>query len=122
LIAEDDDSNFLVLETIIRKHFNIDVIRAYNGLDAVDYCKSNPIPDLVLMDIKMPVMDGFEATSIIKMQFPNLPIIAVTAYGLSGDEFKSIESGCDDYISKPINTKILLSKFERYLTYLDPKK
>lgn len=121
MIAEDDDSNYIMLSTVLHKYFNLDIIRATNGLEAVEYCDNNPVPGLILMDIKMPVMDGFEATRRIKNQFPDLPVIAVTALGMSGDELHSLEAGCDDYISKPINTKNLLSKLEKYLTYLKPK-
>lgn len=121
LIAEDEDSNFLILDRIIHKYFNVDIVRALNGIEAIDYCRKNTIPCLILMDIKMPLMDGYEATGIIKQQFPNVPIIAVTAYGLSGDEHNALEAGCDDYISKPINTKILLDKLEKYLEYITPK-
>jgi signal transduction histidine kinase/ActR/RegA family two-component response regulator len=121
LIAEDDDSNYLILDKIIHRYFNVDIARALNGIEAIDYCRKNTVPCLILMDIKMPLMDGHEATRIIKQQFPDVPIIAVTAYGLSGDEHNALESGCDDYISKPINSKILLDKLEKYLEYLKPK-
>jgi len=121
LIAEDDDSNYLILDKIIHRYFKVDIARALNGIEAIDYCRKNPIPCLILMDIKMPLMDGHEATGIIKQQFPGVPIIAVTAYGLSGDEHNALEAGCDDYISKPINTKILLDKLEKYLEYITPK-
>lgn len=120
MIAEDDDSNYIMLSTILHKYFIVNIIRASDGLEAVEYCTSNPVPHLILMDIKMPIMDGFEATRHIKKQFPELPIIAVTALGMSGDELHSLEAGCDDYISKPINTKNLLSKLEKYLEYLKP--
>jgi signal transduction histidine kinase/ActR/RegA family two-component response regulator len=120
LIAEDDDSNYIMLSTIIHKYFKINIIRAFTGLEAVEYCNQNPLPDLILMDIKMPIMDGYEATRIIKKRFPNLHIIAVTALGMSGDELHSLEAGCDDYISKPINTKNLLSKLEKFFDYFKP--
>ncbi|MFZ4462560.1 MAG: ATP-binding protein [Bacteroidales bacterium] len=121
LIAEDDDSNYIMLTTLLHKYFIVNVKRVYNGKEALDYCSLNPLPGLVLMDIRMPIMDGYTATRLIKQDFPDLPIVAVTAFGMSGDEQKALESGCDDYISKPINTQILLAKLEPYLEYLPPK-
>lgn len=115
LIAEDEDSNFFVLEAILRKQFNVEVLRAFNGLEAVEYCQNFPTPNIILMDIKMPVMNGYEATKILKLIYPSLPIIAVTAYSMSGDEARVYEAGCDDYISKPINSKNIIEKLGKYL-------
>lgn len=121
LIAEDDDSNYIMLSTLLHKYFSVNVKRVYNGKEALEYCSQNPLPGLVLMDIRMPVMDGYTATRLIKMDFPELPVVAVTAFGMSGDEQKALESGCNDYISKPINTQILLNKLEPFLEYLPSK-
>jgi hypothetical protein len=112
LIAEDDDSSYYYAEILLRKDSKI--LRAYNGQEAVDLCKIHPDVTLVLMDIKMPVMNGIEATHLIKSFRNDLPIIAVTAHAQSGDEFKIEEAGCDDYISKPINKKRLLSLIQKY--------
>jgi CheY-like chemotaxis protein/anti-sigma regulatory factor (Ser/Thr protein kinase) len=112
LIAEDDDSNYSYAEILLRKDSKI--LRANNGQEAVDLCKIHPDITLVLMDIKMPVMNGIEATHIIKSFRNDLPIIAVTAHAQSGDEFKIKEAGCDDYISKPINKTKLLSLIRKY--------
>lgn len=79
LVAEDEESNFQLLKTIL-KPFNFVLLRAYNGQEAVDECKKNPDIDLVLMDIRMPVMDGLAAMKKIKTFRENLPIIAVTAF------------------------------------------
>jgi signal transduction histidine kinase/CheY-like chemotaxis protein len=117
LIAEDDDSNYIMLSTLLHKYFIVNTERVYNGKEAVDYCNLNLIPSLILMDIRMPVMDGYTATGLIKQSFPNLPIVAVTAFGMSGDEQRALESGCDGYISKPINTSVLLAKLEPFLEY-----
>ena len=113
LIAEDDDSSYSYEEILLRKESKI--LRAYNGQEAVDLCKIHPNITLVLMDIKMPVMNGIEATHIIKSFRNNLPIIAVTAHAQSSDEFKIKEAGCDDYISKPINKTKLLSLIQNYI-------
>ncbi|MBK6965516.1 MAG: response regulator [Bacteroidales bacterium] len=79
-------------------------------------CKSNPDIDLVLMDIKMPVMDGYEATRQIRMFNKSVVIIAQTAYGITGDAEKVIEAGCDDYISKPIRINNLRGLLEKHFT------
>lgn len=114
LIAEDDESNFFVLEIVIKKTMGARVIRAVNGVEAVEYCRNNPAITLVLMDIKMPEIDGLEATGIIKKFRPNLPIIAITAYAMTGDEHKAMSAGCDDYLAKPISMKALVAKLEAF--------
>jgi CheY-like chemotaxis protein/anti-sigma regulatory factor (Ser/Thr protein kinase) len=107
LIAEDEDSNFVVLSMVMRKSFNAKVIHALNGLEAVKMVQSNPDIDVVLMDLKMPVMDGFEATAQIKKLQPDLPVIAITAFAMSGDKHRAMEIGCDFYIAKPVSRREL---------------
>lgn len=114
LIAEDEESNFMLLEEMLFKS-GINIIKAVNGIDAYELCKSNPHIDLVLMDLKMPKMDGFEATMRIKELLPDLPIIAQTAFISEADRNRAIECGCSDFIIKPINKKILLSKINEQL-------
>jgi PAS domain S-box-containing protein len=109
LIAEDEDSNFMLLEELL-SGLNIHIIRAINGLEAVEICKTNTHIDLVLMDIKLPLMDGYEATKQIKVFMPNLPIIAQTAYFTDIDKSKALACGCIDFISKPIKRELLFSK------------
>lgn len=113
LIAEDVESNFLFLEEVIRKT-GADVLWAKNGQDAIDMFKNNKV-DLILMDIQMPKMNGFEATKIIKKINPNIPIISQTAYAMSEDRAKSLQAGCDDYISKPIPSQKLLDLLSVYM-------
>jgi len=115
LIAEDEDTNFFVLDLFIRKSLHMKTVRAANGLEAVELFKSNPDIILVLMDIKMPVLDGISATKKIKAVKPDIPVIAITAYALSGDEHKLRMAGCDDYVSKPVQKKELLRKIENIL-------
>ncbi|MGV8964262.1 MAG: PAS domain S-box protein [Candidatus Saccharimonadaceae bacterium] len=114
LIAEDEDSNFMLLE-ILFSDMKIIIIRAINGIEAVEKCKSNPQIDLVLMDIKMPQMDGFEATKQIKAFRADLSIIAQTAFTSEEDKNKIFACGCDDFIGKPINKKLLLEKVIQHL-------
>ncbi|WP_321321113.1 PAS domain S-box protein [Labilibaculum sp.] len=111
LVAEDEISNFKLIEAILKRN-SYEVVRAENGVEAVEMCKNNPDIRLVLMDIRMPVMDGLIATKKIKGFSPNLPIIAQTAYAMDGDENKAIEEGCNDYISKPIRKELLLEKIK----------
>lgn len=113
LIAEDEDSNFTVLNMLLEKRLKARVIRAVNGQEAVDQVRKNSEIQLVLMDIKMPVMDGFEATRLIKALRPEIPVIAITAYGLSGDEQKALDAGCNDYLAKPIQTSQLFEKISK---------
>lgn len=113
LIAEDEDANYTLLHLFLR-NTGSKIIRANNGKEAVEIVKSQLV-DLVLMDMKMPVMDGYEATANIKQLVPALPVIAQTAFALSSDRLKAIEAGCDNYISKPISSKNLIRIISRYL-------
>jgi len=113
LIAEDVDTNFEFLN-IVLGHEKINILRAFDGVEAVDICKTNNNIDLVLMDIKMPVMNGLEAAKQILEFRPDLPIIAQTAYAFSDDKSKALDSGCVDYISKPIKVKNLLEMINKY--------
>lgn len=101
LIAEDDESNFQLLK-ILLKPFGAEIIRAWNGREALDFIMQDQSINLILMDLKMPEMDGFIATREIKKIRPTLPIIAQTAYALVGDKERALEAGCDLYICKPI--------------------
>lgn len=101
LVVEDDEINYLFLETILSKS-KIKAIRALNGMEAVELCKTNPDIKLVLMDIKLPFMNGYEATRRIKEINPSLPVIAQTAYAMQEDKDKAMKAGCDAYIAKPI--------------------
>ena len=113
LVVEDEEINLMLLIEAL-KSTKIKVLKARNGKEALKICTKENNIDLVLMDIKMPVMDGLEATIKIKMKRPHLPIIAQTALATSGEEEKCIKAGCIDYISKPINRKILLNKVNEY--------
>ncbi len=114
LIAEDDAYVVKYLEMAL-KPLKLKIIVANNGEEAINYVKNDPEIALVLMDIRMPVMGGHEATQLIKKERPDLPIIAQTAFALAGDKEKALEAGCDDYISKPINRTQLISLIEKYI-------
>lgn len=110
LVAEDDQTNFLLLERSLTKEFNAEVIRAENGYQAIEAFKSTSGIDLIIMDIKMPELDGYEATKQIRIIDPDVPILAVTAYALIGDSDKAIAAGCNDYVAKPFDREKLMVK------------
>jgi len=114
LIAEDDNINFLLFQKMIQmKHYEI--IRAVNGLEAVEISLSNPNIDLVLMDIKMPVMNGFEAMEKIKAIRPELVVIAQTAYASAEDEERIMKAGFYGYLTKPINRENLYATIDEFI-------
>jgi CheY-like chemotaxis protein len=100
LVAEDDKMNFLLVKEFLIDT-NADIKHAENGMEAIDFCKINKV-DLVIMDIKMPILDGIEAFNKIKDLQPNIPIIAFTAHAYENDKKRLLEKGFDDYISKPV--------------------
>jgi len=115
LIAEDEEIAIIHL-TIILRGISKKILFAKTGVEAVEICKKNKDIDLVLMDIRMPKMDGYEATRKIREFNKDISIIAQTAYALLGDREKSLEAGCDDYITKPIDKDELLEKIKRYFS------
>ncbi|MBN2214281.1 MAG: response regulator [Bacteroidales bacterium] len=114
LVVEDDDVNFKFIETILLEN-QAQVLRANNGLQAVELYRSINKIDLILMDIKMPEMDGFEATRRIKMLNKQIPIIAQTAFALDEDREKCLQAGCDEHVTKPIDIKDLMLKINHCL-------
>lgn len=114
VIAEDVESNFLYLKAVLTK-LNANIFWAKNGTEAVDICVNEKTIDLVLMDLQMPEMNGYEATRILKKKYPQLPIVAQTAFAMSEDREKALDSGCDDYLAKPIKSKDLLSVVGKFL-------
>lgn len=118
LIAEDEEVNYLFIEILLTDKIKLPctIIHAKDGQEAVEFCKKNTDIKLVLMDIKMPKMNGLEATRLIKEFRPSLPIIAQTAYSTAEDREIAISAGCDDFMSKPINNELLKSILSKYLT------
>jgi len=112
LIAEDNDSNFILMTYILKKFYEYD--RAKNGQEAVDMVEKNNY-DLILMDIKMPVMDGMEATRLIKEKHPKLPIIALTANAFDSDRQLAYEAGCDEFLPKPISSEVCLKTIAKLI-------
>ena len=112
LIAEDNDSNYILMTYILKNHYEFE--RARDGREAVDMAKKGGF-DLVLMDIKMPVMDGLEATALIKEQCPGLPVIALTANAFESDRQLAIDAGCVDFLTKPISSQLCLSTIAKFV-------
>lgn len=117
LVVEDEEVNFLYVEALLNElvNLNINILHAKNGLEAIEFCKINDKIDLVLMDLKMPILNGYESTAQIKEFRHNLPIIALTSYTATEEREKAISVGCDDFLSKPINVKIFSNLIEKYL-------
>jgi CheY-like chemotaxis protein len=119
LVAEDNQINYMILNKGLSQT-KIQVLWAKNGLQACEMCAEKK-PDIVLMDMQMPELDGYEATTRIKMLQPHLPIIAQTASALYEDRQRVLNAGCDDFIPKPIDIVHLLSKMEYLLKKTPPK-
>jgi two-component system, cell cycle response regulator DivK len=115
LVVEDTETSTRYFEAALIKTAAT-LYWAYNGKDAIDLVKNENDIDLILMDIHMPIMNGFEATKEIKKMRPNIPIIVQTAYVLSGEEEKSYDAGADSFLSKPIKYSTLLQTIARFLS------
>jgi CheY-like chemotaxis protein/nitrogen-specific signal transduction histidine kinase len=114
LIAEDDETSEMLLSIMIGM-YGREILLARTGPEAIEICRLNPDIDLVLMDIQMPEMDGYEATRLIREFNKTVVVIAQTAYGLSGDKENAIAAGCNDYISKPIKQAELMELIHKHI-------
>lgn len=114
LIAEDDDANYKYTQTVLQMA-GYSSLHAQNGAEALELCSQYHEIALVLMDIKMPVMNGLEATKRIKQIRPGLPVIAITAHAQTGDEQKMIAAGCNGYMAKPVSVKKLLETINMHV-------
>lgn len=112
LVAEDVESNFLLLKAILGKSYQL--LHAYNGQEAIEMFNAHK-PDLILMDVKMPVMDGLQATRILRQESPEIPIIALTAFAFDQDRIRVMEAGCNDFLTKPISATLLKQTIEKYI-------
>ena len=114
VVVEDIEVNFVLIKRLLRKT-NASVVWLKNGQESVDYVNENKPATLILMDIRMPIMDGITATKMIKQQKPDLPIIIQTACVI-GSDFEEVESsGCDDYMFKPIIAQDFYPKIDQYI-------
>lgn len=112
LVAEDIEFNYLLIKAMIGKKYSL--VRAKTGVEAVNEFDTQHI-DLILMDMKMPEMDGITATKIIREKDKKIPIVAVTAYAFDSDKVLAMDAGCSDYLVKPIDAKALEETIEKYL-------
>lgn len=113
LVAEDEDNNYELVKVVLSKRYRL--LRAHNGIEAVTFCEDEH-PDLILMDIRMPEMDGLDATRIIKEVNPDVPIIALSAYAFEENIREAQAVGCNGFLSKPFRVEDLLDKIHNYLT------
>jgi CheY-like chemotaxis protein len=115
LLVEDNEDNLLIYSTILR-YFDFEVIEARDGCAGVDMARSD-MPDLILMDVSIPLMDGWEATRRLKADpmTAHIPIIALTAHALATDQQKATEAGCDGYIAKPAEPRVVLAAVRSHL-------
>ncbi len=115
LVADDDETGYLFLEELLQSN-NIKLSWAKDGLEAIETANlMHKNLDLIFMDIKMPKIDGIEATKEIKSLYPKIPIIAYTALAMNGDKEKCLVAGCDDYITKPLRSETLYQVLDKYL-------
>jgi CheY-like chemotaxis protein len=114
LVAEDEEVNIIYIRYVYSK-LNIELIIASSGIEAVEYCRQNSAVSLILMDIRMPEMNGVEATMEIRKFNKEVPIYALTAYGHSGEESRVLEAGCTGYLTKPISRETLVALVNKYI-------
>lgn len=112
LVAEDNDSNYLLMTFILKGHY--DFLRAINGQEAIDKAVTEH-PDLILMDLKMPITDGLAATKQIKSMLPHLPIVALTANAFDSDRQQAMDAGCDAFLAKPVSAADCLKTIDKLL-------
>lgn len=113
LVVEDVDLNIDLMVQILEEEYR--VLVAKDGEEGVRVARQQR-PDLVLMDISLPVMDGYQAASLIRAELPTLPIIGLSAHAMQGDAEKAIAAGCVDYLTKPVDEDLLLQLLHRYLS------
>jgi two-component system cell cycle response regulator DivK len=118
LIVDDEELSRFFFEKALKKS-RANLFFVNNGVEAVDMVKENSEIDVILMDIRLPLMDGLQATVKIKEMYPELPIIIQTAYAMDSTRIEAMESGCDDFITKPIKIEVLLAILRKHLIYLD---
>lgn len=114
LVVEDDRSSYLLIKEMLSP-LNLDIFHVGDGKDAVEFVDKRPEISLILMDLKLPFMDGFEATKLIKQKHPEIVIIAQTAFAMPGDKELATEAGCDSYITKPLHLETFLKTIKSFI-------
>lgn len=121
LIAEDIDFSFLYIEAVLRRT-GVKILWAQNGKEAIEHVKTNRSIDLILMDMHMPVMNGYDATEVITKLRPELPVIAQTAFVLPEDMKKCYAAGCTGYLAKPIRKEQLMNTLAEYFEKMEQRE
>lgn len=114
LVAEDEDSNYELVRIVLAKRYRL--IRAHNGIEAVTFCEDEH-PDLILMDIRMPEMNGLDATRIIKEVNPDVPVVALSAYAFEENIRDAKAAGCNEFMAKPFRVEDLIDMVEKYVKH-----
>jgi len=114
LIAEDDSANYLFIESYL-KRTRSEILWARDGKQLLEIFQAEPDLDLILMDLRMPNLNGIDATRLIRETNESIPVIALTAYAFEDDIQKSVEAGCNDYLSKPVKIEQLSETLIKYL-------
>ena len=114
LVVEDDEPSYILIKEYL-EGTNIEAHHVTNGVDAINFVKENPGISLILMDMKLPKMDGYEAAGVIREMNPKIPIIAQTSYAMVGDREKAISAGCDYYLTKPLDFNKLMEILKIYI-------
>ena len=116
MIVDDERNNVFALSSYLDT-FDMKIVTATNGAEAIAMMEKTPKPDIVLMDMMMPVMDGYEALEIMKQRYElkDIPVIAVTARAMKGDQERCLAAGAWDYISKPVDLKLLVEKMSSWI-------
>lgn len=114
LVAEDEDSNYELVRIVLAKRYRL--IRAHNGIEAVTFCEDEH-PDLILMDIRMPEMNGLDATRIIKEVSPEVPVVALSAYAFEENIRDAKAAGCNEFMAKPFRVEDLIDMVEKYVKH-----
>lgn len=112
LIVEDTDLNIDLMSQVLEEEYRVLIAR--DGMQGIAMAKEHR-PDLILMDISLPVMDGYEATRQIRQILPSIPILGLSAHAMAGDEQKAMQAGCNDYLTKPVDDDLLIQKIKEYL-------
>jgi CheY-like chemotaxis protein len=112
LVAEDEDSNYELVKIVLQKRYRL--VRAVNGIEAVTFCEDDR-PDMILMDIRMPDMNGLDATRIIKEVNHDIPIVALSAYAFDENIREAKAAGCDEFLAKPFRVEDLLDIVQKYV-------
>ena len=112
LVVEDTELNIDLITQLLEDDYNLLIAR--DGIEGVSMATEHT-PDLILMDISLPILDGYEATRTIRKTLPNLPIIGLSAHAMDGHEQKAKDAGCTDYLTKPVNDDLLFKMLKKYL-------